>query len=99
MLLQWSNPAEFGLPLAVLIALDAAHDKLESVLELLASWPEIQWVSATTGRFDIIALARLSSTEALSSFLKNQLSQIEWLKDSETFMYLDVRKGRYVPIT
>jgi len=52
------DPNNFGFPLAAVITLDVAHDKLESAMEALAKLPEIKWVSTTTGRFDIIALAR-----------------------------------------
>ncbi len=93
------DPVRFTFPLAAVIALDVAHDKLESAMELLVNQPEIKWVSSTTGRFDIVAMARFHSTDNLSEFLTKQLAQMEWVKDSETFICLDVRKGRYVPLT
>jgi len=93
------DPTKFGLPLAVMIALDVAHDKLESTIEVLAKHPQIAWVSTTTGRFDIIALARFRSTDGLSEFMAKELAELEGLRDSETFVCLDVRKGRYRPLT
>ena len=63
------DPAKFGLPLAAIIALDVAHEKLKTVLELLAKRSEITWVLTTTGRFDIIARGRFASTDDLSDFL------------------------------
>ncbi len=93
------DPARFGLPLAVLITLDVSLDKLESAIEVLANRLEIRWVSSTTGRFDIIAFALFPSTDSLSGFLTNQLAQMEGLKNSETFVCLDMKKGRFVPLT
>ena len=93
------DPTKFGLPLAAVITLDVAHDKLESAMEALANRPEIRWVSTTTGRFDIIALARFRSTDGLSHFLTKELAHLEGVRDSETFVCLDVKKGRYVPLT
>ena len=93
------DPARFGLPLAVVITLDVSNDKLESAVELLANRPEIEWVSSTTGRFDIVALGRFSSAGGLSEFLTNQLAQIEGVRNSETFICLDVSKGRFVLLT
>ncbi len=93
------DPARFGLLLAVLITLDVSPDKLESAIEVLANRPEIRWVSSTTGRFDIIAFALFPSTDSLSGFLTNQLAQMEGLKNSETFVCLDMKKGRFVPLT
>ena len=89
------DPNRFGFPLAVVIALDVARDKLESALEALAKRPEIRWVSISTGRFDIIALARFSSTESLSDFVTKELTHMEGVRDSETFICLNVKKGRY----
>ncbi len=93
------DPTKFGLPLAVVIALDVTHDKLESAMAVLANRPEIKWVSTTTGRFDIIALARFHSTDSLSSFLTDQLARMEGVRNSETFICLDTKKMRYVPLT
>ena len=93
------DPTNFGLPLAAVITIDVAHDKLEAAMEMLAERPEIKWVSTTTGRFDIIALARFRSTDCLSDFVTKDLAQIEGMKDSETFICLDVQKEFYVPLT
>ncbi len=89
------DPNRFGFPLAVVIALDVARDKLDSALEALAKRPEIRWVSISTGRFDIIALARFPSTESLSEFVIKELTHMEGVRDSETFICLNVKKGRY----
>ena len=93
------DPAKFGFPVAVVITLDVAHDKLESALEMLAKRPEIRWVSTTTGRFDIIVLARFRSNDRLAEFMTKELAQLEGVKDSETFICLDVKKGSYIPFT
>ena len=93
-----TDPASFGFPLAAVIALDISHNKLESAIEVLAKQSEVQWISTTTGRFDVIALARFRSAKCLSDFVTKEISQIEGVKDSETFICLNVKKGRYVPI-
>ena len=93
------DPTSFGLPVAALITLDISHDKLASAMEGLASQPEIIWVSTTTGRFDIIAFGRFTSTDSLSKFLTDQLSKMEGVRNSETFLCLDVNKGRFVVLS
>ena len=93
------NPADFGFPVAAVITLDVSHDKLASAMEGLASQPEIIWVSTTTGRFDIIAFGRFASTDSLSKFLTDQLSKMEGVRNSETFLCLDVKKGRFVVLS
>ena len=85
--------------MAVVIALNIAYGKLESAIEALVNRPEITWISATTGLFDVVALARFSSTDSLSDFLTKQLGHMEGVKDSQTLTCFDVKKGRYIPLT
>jgi len=93
------DPTQFGVPLAAVIAMDVAHDKLQLAVEMLTRHPEIRWLSTTTGRFDIMAVAEFRSSEGLSEFVTKTLTQVQGVKDSETFICLDVRKGRFVPLT
>ena len=65
---------------------------------MLAQRPEIGWVSTTTGRFDILALARFASTDELSDFVEKKVTRIEGVNNSETFICLRIGKGRYMQI-
>jgi Lrp/AsnC family transcriptional regulator for asnA, asnC and gidA len=94
-----ANPDKFGYPMGVVITLDMEHDKIEEAMKVLAKRPEIGWLSSTTGRYDIIAVAGFSSTEGLSHFLTRELSKLEGLRGSETFVVLDNKKGHFIPIT
>ena len=88
------DPRDVGLPLAAIMALDVANDKLDSVMKTLSSRPEVIWVSTTTGQFDIIALARFPSTDELSRFVLTEMSKTEGTKDSETFVCLHFESKR-----
>jgi len=87
------EPTKIGLPLSVLIAFNIAHDSLNVAMKSLSSRPEIKWLAATSGRFDIIALAWFPSTDALFSFMERELSKLEGIKGSETFICLHEEKG------
>ncbi len=93
-----ADPAEFGFSLGVVINLDVEQNKLESVMEWLVNRPEIKWAATTTGRFDIIVVGGFKSTEHLSDFLTKELPRLEGIKDTETLISLDVRKGRYTSL-
>jgi Lrp/AsnC family transcriptional regulator for asnA, asnC and gidA len=93
-----ADPAEFGFSLGVLINLDVEKNKIESVLEWLIQRAEIKWAATTTGRFDIVVVAGFQSTEHLSNFLTKDLTSLEGIKDTETLISLDVRKGRYTSL-
>jgi Lrp/AsnC family transcriptional regulator for asnA, asnC and gidA len=89
------DPAKFGLSFVTIIALDVAHDKLDSIARLLAAKEQIMWISTTTGRFDIIALASFSSAEDFYEFMQGELTNVEGLNNSETFVCLHIQKGQY----
>lgn len=93
------NPEQFGLELAAVIAIDVVNNKLKLAMEMLAKRSEVRWVTTTTGRYDIIAMARFPSTDALSGFLTKDLAELPGIKDSETFICLDFKKGHYIPLT
>ena len=94
-----TDPTSFGFSVAAVIALSVVYGQAESVIETLAKRPEISWISNTTGRFDIVALAWFRSTECLSDFMMKELAHLEGVKDSETFLCLNVKKGYYVQLT
>jgi Lrp/AsnC family transcriptional regulator for asnA, asnC and gidA len=82
----------------VVLALDVERAKVKSVTDILVRLPEIKWVATTTGRFDILATAYLTTGSKLSDFLENRIGDIEGIRDSETFVCLDVRKGYLIPV-
>ncbi len=84
------------LPLTVVIALDVAHQHLDHVAKTLTGLPEIAWLATTTGQFDIIVLGQFHSMDELSEFLQRQLTTMEGIKDSQTFICLHIDKGRHL---
>lgn len=92
------DPDKVGLPLGALLAIDVPHEQLEAVTDKLSSHPEIKWVATMTGRFNIMAFLRSSSTDELASFLQKELPPLEGIRNSETLVCLNVKKGRYVRI-
>ena len=92
------DPQKVGFPLIAIIAFDIAHEKADSVIQILADRPEVKYASTTTGRFDIMTLVRFRSTEELSNFVHKELSNIEGIRDSETFVCLRVKKGHYIQV-
>jgi len=93
------DPTSFGFPLIVIITLDVTHDKVELATELLSNLPEVRFASTITGRYDVIVIARFRSTEHLSEFITKELGKVEGLRDSETFVCLEVKKMLRTTIT
>lgn len=87
-ILAISDPIKSGFPITAVIAFDVSHTGLDSALRELAAEPNILWAATTTGRFDIIALARFQTTEHLSDFVEKRVAKIEGVVGSETFVCL-----------
>ena len=92
------DPNKAGLPLRAVIAFDIAHDKLELAIEVISSYPQVKWLCTMTGRFDVMAMALFRSTNELSDFVEKELASLEGVKDSETFICLQAKKGHYIQL-
>ena len=81
-----------GYPLKAVIAFDIGHDALKAAMEKLVNRPEVKWMSATSGRFDLMASVWFKSTDALYEFMETEVAKLEGLKNTETFICLRVAK-------
>ena len=88
------NPKKIGLPLTAILALDVATDKLKEVTSTLSEREEVQWLSVTSGRYDVIGIVWFPSTEELFHFMEEIIGKIEGIRNSETFISLHVEKRR-----
>lgn len=86
------EPKKTGFPLESIIAFDVASEHLDSVMNTLSNRPEVRWLAATTGRFDVMAMAWFSSTEELYYFLEREVSKLEGVRHTETFVSLHAGK-------
>lgn len=80
------------MPLAAVITFNIDHRLLDSVMKKICSYPEVILACTSTGRYDAFALTRFSSNEDFSTFLRNEITKIEGIKESETFVCLHIEK-------
>lgn len=92
------DPAKIGIFVQTVIGIDVELGSIESITNTLVKMSEVKWVSTSTGRFDLIVGAVFHSTSELSEFMQKKLAAIKGLKDTEVFVCLEMKKGRYVPI-
>jgi len=90
------DPSTVALPLTTIIALDVAHQDLNNIIEALTGLSEIMWCGLTTGQFDVILLAQFPSIKELHEFLRVKLAVVEGIRNSETFVCINVEKGRHL---
>jgi DNA-binding Lrp family transcriptional regulator len=91
-IVAFKDPIRGGLPVAAVIGLNIELELLDSTMHQICSYPEVVKAFTTTGRFDAFALVRFSSNERFSSFLRKEITKIEGIKDSETFVCLHMEK-------
>ena len=89
------DPEKMGLSTVALIGIQADPDKLDDVAERLAALPETQYVSLTTGSFDLFIGVALLSSEELGNFLRHRVGVITGIRRTETFVNLVIVKKGY----
>jgi len=89
------DPGKMGFASEALIGVQVDPDKVDRVSADLSQLEEINWVSVTTGSYDIFAWATLDSSEALGIFLRTKVGIIPGVRRTETFVNLMVKKRWY----
>lgn len=85
-------------PLNAVITLDVDTRKVDSIISILAAQDEVVWIAGITGRFDIFALCQFLSIDDLQTFLRNVIANIEGLRNTETFICVNTKKGLYMRV-
>ena len=88
------NLGKLGFYTEAIIGVQVDPDKIDLVSDGLAALQEVDWVSVTTGSFDIFAWVTLESAEKLGVFLRTQVGTISGVRKTETFMCLSMGKDR-----
>ena len=91
-IVAYKDPNIAGVLVAAVVGFNIDHSLLDSALQAICSYPEVILACTTTGRFDAFALVRFSSNDELSSFLRKEITKVEGIKDSETFICLHIEK-------
>ena len=89
------DPGKMGYAAEALIGVQVEPDKIDQVSEDLAKLDEVDWVTITTGSYDIFTWASLHSSEALGIFLRTKVGTIPGVRRTETFVNLAVKKRSY----
>lgn len=89
------DPEKMGLSTVALIGIQADPNKLDDVAERLAALRETQYVSLTTGSFDLFIWVALPSSEELGNFLRHSVGVINGVRRTETFVNLVIVKKGY----
>ena len=89
------DPGKMGYASEALIGVQVNPDKIDEVAEDLTRLDEVDWVTITTGAYDVFAWAALQSAEALGIFLSTKVGTIPGVRRTETLVNLSVKKRGY----
>ena len=86
------DAAKIGFPFRAFIALDVENNLVSHVMDELLNHKEVKWLTATSGRFNIMAEVWFASADDFFKYLATKVSKLEGLKNTETFVFLRVEK-------
>ena len=90
-----TDPLRLGFQQMAMIGVRCEGDKLVSVAEKIAEFPEVDYVVITAGTYDLLIETVCEDNAALLTFLADRLRTIEGVRDTETFVYLRMVKQTY----
>ena len=83
------NPFLFEHSITAIIGMQLANRPLRETMEKILELAGVLSVSNATGEFDLIVEVFLESRRELKRFLMEDLSRIDGIKSTETFVFLD----------
>jgi Lrp/AsnC family transcriptional regulator, regulator for asnA, asnC and gidA len=90
-----ADPLKIGFDTMVLVGVRVRPGTLLDVCREVATLPEVSYVAATTGSFDVFVEVICRDTAHFTQFLTEHLHQVEGLLSAESFMILQVHKLAY----
>ena len=88
----------FGLNCVSIVGIQVRMSELRQVANQLANNPRVCYLAFVTGRYDIIALIVARTPKEIGELIENDLSAIPSILRTETFVNLDVIKGKFCGI-
>lgn len=86
------HPADLGHPVVAMIAVTTNGAQLHEVAAQIAQLSAVRWVVICAGSYDILIEVVCETNQHLLAFLSDQLSAINGVRGTVTFLYLDIVK-------
>ncbi len=90
-----TNPMLMGQSKMAFIGIKADGHRLREIANEVSAFEEVIYLVLLTGSYDLIAEVVCTNKEHLLDFLTNKLYKVDGIRDSETFMFLDIIKEEY----
>ncbi|MGP1281584.1 MAG: Lrp/AsnC family transcriptional regulator [Parasphingopyxis sp.] len=90
-----TDPQALGLDCAAILRLSVKPSFVDDVAGALTSWPELQFVSITTGAFDVMGVATVSDTDSLAELAHARIAVLKGVTFVDVRELSAVAKMRY----
>jgi Lrp/AsnC family transcriptional regulator for asnA, asnC and gidA len=91
-----TNPPLIGYQMMTLIGIKVASGRLQEIAREIAAFDEVVYLVICTGSYDLLAEVICRDNAELLAFISNRLYAVEGIRDTETFVYLDIAKEIYL---
>lgn len=90
-----TNPLLMGFTTMALIGIKVEGSRLNEVVDKIADFEEVVYMVLLTGSYDLSVEVVCRDNDHLLNFLKEKLHSVEGIRDTETFVYLEIVKEIY----
>jgi Lrp/AsnC family transcriptional regulator, regulator for asnA, asnC and gidA len=90
-----ADPLKLGYHQMAMIGVRCDGTSLVAAAEEIATLPEVIYVVATAGTYDLLVEAVCEDSDALLAFLTERLGRVEGVRSTEVFIYLRIIKQSY----
>ncbi len=91
-----TNPLRVGYGMMTLIGIKVEGNRLREVAHQVADFEEVIYLVLCTGAYDILVEVVCHDNTDLLQFLTERLRAVEGIRDTQSFVYLDIVKEIYV---
>jgi Lrp/AsnC family transcriptional regulator for asnA, asnC and gidA len=91
-----TNPPKVGYQMMTLIGIKVDGSRLREITRQIAAFEEVVYLVICTGTFDLLAEVVCRDNADLAKFLTERLHTVEGIRDTQTFVYLDIVKEIYI---
>jgi Lrp/AsnC family transcriptional regulator, regulator for asnA, asnC and gidA len=89
------NPFLTGMPSVAMFGMKVTLSKLQEVIDHLGEIPEVRFIAASTGRYDLFVEVITTTNTDLNRIIKEEFSRIDGIESTESSMFLEIHKQSY----
>lgn len=90
-----TNPLKIGYHTMALIGVKADGNRLQEIARQIAAFDEVIYLTICSAAYNLLVEVICLDNTHLLSFLTDKLYSVDGVRDSETFIYLDIVKEIY----